>query len=487
MNNDQKIVNGLLWKLLERFGVQGAQFVLQIILARILDPEHYGVLSMMIIFTALANVFIQRGFNTALIQNKDVTEKDYSSVFWVTGAVAIILYIVLFAAAPFIAQFYNMPDLVQPFRVLCLVLFPGALNSIQLAKVSRALDFKKVFYSNVAAIVVAGALGIVLAICGAGLWALVAQNLVNVSVACIVMWFTVKWRPTFKINFQRIKVLFSYGWKLLVSGLMDTLYQDLRSLIIGKKFDSATLGYYNRGKQFPHFIINSINAAVQSVMLPAMSANQDDRGKLKILMRNSITISSFIIFPMMAGLAGVAKPLVSLLLTEKWLPCVPYLQIYCFTMAFLPVHTCNLQAINAMGRSDIFLRLEVIKKIYGTAVLILAVIFFESPIGIALTGIISSLISCFVNISPNKKLVGYSYIEQMKDIVPYFITSLLMCGCVLAVGMLQLPDILLLILQFITGVVVYTAMSYALRLPACKTVHDLLRRNLKKKRSKYTA
>ena len=247
MSNSKQISQGLFWKLMERFGVQISQFVLQIVLARILDPAHYGVLSMMIIFTTLANVFIQRGFNTSLIQNKDVTEDDYSSVFWVTMTIAVAIYGLLFFSAPLIAKFYKMPDLVSPFRVLCLVLFPGALNSVQLAKISRNMDFKKVFKSNVAAILVSGIVGIILALLGAGLWALVAQNMLNTIVACIVMWFTVKWRPRLVCNFSRVKVLIKYGWKLLVSGLIDTLYQDLRSLVIGKKYNSSTLGYYIRG------------------------------------------------------------------------------------------------------------------------------------------------------------------------------------------------------------------------------------------------
>lgn len=482
MNSKKTVFSALIWKTLERFGVQGTQFVLQIILARLLDPEHYGILSLMVIFTTLANVFIQRGFNTALIQNKDVTEEDYSSVFWVTMGIAAVLYGILFAAAPLIAQLYEMPDLVQPFRVLCLVLFPGALNSIQLAKVSRKMDFKKVFRSNIAAIVISGAVGIVLAYLGAGLWALVAQYLLNVAIACLVMWFTVKWRPQFVCCFARIRVLFSYGWKLLVSGLLDTLYQDIRSLVIGVKYDSGTLGYYNRGKQFPQFIINSVNNAVQSVLLPAMSAEQDDKTRVKKMMRNSIMLSSYIIFPMMAGLAAVAEPLVRLLLTEKWLPCVPYLRIYCFTLAFYPVHSCNLQAINAMGRSDIFLKLEIFKKIQGIALLIIAVFCFDSPIAIAMTGIYSTCINCFANAFPNKKLIGYSYFEQVKDFLPSLTASVLMCGCVLAVELLGLSDIVTLILQIVTGIALYIAISAMIGLAPFKMLLNLLKGFLNKQK-----
>ncbi len=475
------VSSGLFWKLLERFGVQGVQFLLQIVLARLLDPEHYGTLSLMIIFTTLANVFVQNGFSTALIQNKDVTEDDYSSVFWVSSGVAGVLYAVIFFCAPLIAQLYKMPDLVAPLRVLALMLFPGALNSVQLAKVSRELDFKKVFYSNIGAILVSGAVGIVIALNGGGLWALVVQSMLNVFVACLVMRVSVKWRIRLVCNWQRIKVLFSFGWKLLTSALLDTLYQDVRSLVIGVKYDSATLGHYNRGKQFPQFFIQAVTGAVQSVMLPAMAAEQDDRARVKALMRRSIMLSAYVIFPLMAGLAGVATPMVRLLLTDKWLPCVPYLQIYCFTLAFNPVHSCNLQAINAMGRSDLFLKLEIIKKSYGMAALAIAVFCFDSPIAIALTGVVTVFISCFVNASPNKKLVGYSYFEQMRDLLPAAGLSGVMLLCVLAVGRLPLPDIAILPLQVVIGAAVYVVLSALLRIPEFIALRDMINNIIKQK------
>lgn len=461
--NTSNIASGLAWKLLERFGVQGVQFVLQIILARLLDPEHYGVLSMMVIFTTLANVFIQNGFNTALIQNKDVSEEDYSSVFWVSLAIAGGLYGVLFVSAPVIAHFYEMPSIVSPLRVLSLMLLPGALNSVQLAKVSREMDFKQVFRSNIGGVILSGIAGIVLAKMGAGLWALVAQTLLNTVFACIVMFITVKWRPRLVCDLKRVKVLFSFGWKLLASSLLDTLYQDIRSLVIGKKYDADTLGYYNRGKQFPQFVINAINGAVQSVLLPAMSARQDEPEKVKTLMRSSIMLSSYVIFPMMAGLAAVSAPLVELLLTEKWLPCVPYMQVYCFSLAFYPVHTSNLQAINAMGRSDIFLKLELIKKTMGICLLTIAVFCFDSPLAIAMTGLVSTVINCFVNSFPNKKLIGYSYFEQMRDILPSFAAALTMCGAVLLVGRFIPGTFLRLMLQILAGVAVYAGLSLVLR------------------------
>ncbi len=480
--SEKSTSKALAWKLLERFGVQGVQFILQIILARLLDPEHYGALSIMIIFTNLATVFIESGFNTALIQKKDADERDFSSVLWVSLGVAGLLYAVLFFAAPLIASFYEIPEIVAPFRVLGLMLIPGAFNSVQLAVVSREMNFKKVFTSNLAGMIIAGAVGVAIAYLGGGLWALVAQSTINVVVTCIVMLFTVRWVPKFILDFKRVGILFSFGWKLLVSGILNTLYQDLRSLVIGKKYDSGTLGYYDRGKQFPQFFIGAINGAVQSVLLPAMSKKQDDRAQIKEFTRTSIVVSSYILFPMMAGLAVVATPMVSLLLTDKWLPCVPYLQVYCFILAFSPIHSCNLQAINAMGRSDIFLRLEIIKKSIGIISLVIAVFCFETPLAIALTGAFTTIISSFINAFPNKKLINYSYLEQIKDLIPSFAVAGLMGVGVYLINYLDLSDVVKLIIQIPTGIVLYFGLSALLRIKGFVYLKTAIKTTLNKKK-----
>ena len=479
-SNPNSLVGSLAWKLLERFGVQGTQFILQIVLARILSPDHYGLLSIMIIFTNLANVFIQTGFNTALVQNKDVTEEDYSSVFWVSFTMAVLFYGIIFFCAPLIAAFYAMPDIIWPLRVLALMLLPGALNSVQLAKVSREMNFRKVFYSNIAGILLAGSAGIAIAVLGGGLWALVAYTMVNVFTACLVMRFTCNWRIRLVCDLRRIRVLFSFGWKLLLSSLIDTLYQDIRSLVIGKKYDSSTLGYYNRGKQFPQFFITAVNGTVQSVMLPAMSQKQDSKEEVKKLTRTSIMVSAFILFPIMAGLAGVATPLVRLLLTDKWLPCVPYLQIYCFSLAFYPIHSCNLQAINAMGRSDVFLILEIIKKTIGLTALAIAVFCFNSPIAIAMTGVFTVFTSFLVNAFPNKKLIHYSYKEQILDILPSLVLAVVMLGCVWAVELLALPTWLTLLTQVMVGMIVYASLALLLKLKPCRFLVEALGQKFKK-------
>lgn len=475
------IGKNLLWKLMERFGVSGIQFVLQILLARLLGPDCYGVLSILLIFTSLANVFIQKGFNTSLVQNKDVEEDDYSSVLWVSMVIALIAYGIIFFFAPYISFYFNMPDIEAPIRVIALMLFPGALNSIQIAKVSREMNFKVIFYSGIGGAIISGIVSITIAFMGGGIWALVAQTLINVTAVCVIMRFTVKLKLKLKCNIHRVKQLFSYGWKILLSALLETLYQDLSSLVIGKKYDSGTLGYYNRGKQFPQYVVTAIDGAVQSVMLPAMSAEQDEKSVVKKMMRNSIIMSSYMVFPVMMGLAAVATPLISILLSEEWLPCVPYMQIFCFTFAFNPVHTCNLQAINALGRSDIYLKLEIIKKICGIAILVFAVFCFDSPLAIAMTGVVFIFIGWFINAFPNKKLIDYSYFEQMIDIVPALIISFIMFGIVLLVGTINLAPILLLIIQILVGIVTYLLLSHLIKPQAYSLLLGQMKRLLRKK------
>jgi O-antigen/teichoic acid export membrane protein len=455
--NKSKVISSLFWKLMERGGTQGMQFIVQIVLARLLLPEDYGIIALVTIFILIARVFVQSGFNTALIQKKDADDLDFSSVFYLSLFVAGLLYIILFFASPFIADFYQNPQLVLVLRVLSITLFFGAINSIQNAFVARNMMFKKLFFSSLGAIIVSGTIGIATAYLGWGVWALVTQQLMSQLSITIILWFTVKWRPKLLFSFERVKGLFSYGWKLLVSALIDTLYMNLCSLIIGKIYSPDMLGYFNRGKQFPQLLVTNINGSIQSVMLPALASEQDDRKRVKDMVRRSIVTSSFILFPMMVGLAVVAEPLVKLLLTDKWLPCVPFLQIFCASYALWPIHTANLQAINALGRSDIFLRLEIIKKIIGLTILGISISF--GVYAIALGGVLSGIISTFINAYPNKKLLDYSYKEQWKDIMPSLLISLVMGGIVYLFNYLSLAAWQILVLQVAIGAVIYIGLA----------------------------
>lgn len=482
-NKKSVVIKSLIFKLMERCGYQGIAFVVQIILARILDPSDYGVLTLLTIFINVSQVFVQSGLNTALIQRKDITEKDYSSVFYISLAIALILYGVLFLFSPFVADFYNMPQLKNVLRVLAIILIPGAFNSIQNAKISREMRFKSLMYCTLGAVIISGTVGITMAFMGFGVWALVGQQLANQITICLLMLIVVKWRPMAAFELKRVKILFSFGWKLLCSSLIDTIYRELRSLVIGKKYNAKTLGYYNRGKQFPDIIVNNINGAIQSVMLPALSKQQDNKDQMKSMMRRAIVTSSYIIFPLMVGLAVVAEPLISLLLTDKWLFCVPYLRIYCFTYAFYPIHTANLQALNAQGRSDKFLQLEIIKKSYGIVVLLITVFCFHSPIAIAMGGACTTLISCFVNASPNKKLLNYSYFEQIKDIFPSLLISCIMGVVVYCIMFFHLATWLTLIIQVIVGGIVYIALSEIVKLECYVYLKNIILGYMKKRKT----
>jgi teichuronic acid exporter len=457
-----KVMSGLLWKLMERGGTQGIQFIVQIILARLLLPEDYGIIALVLVFLTIANVFVQSGFNTALIQKKDADEADFSSVFYLSLFIAGLIYIVLFFTAPFISAFYEEPQLIPVFRVLSITLFFGALNSIQNAVIARNLQFKKLFLSSSGAILISGTVGVYMAYTGFGVWALVGHQLTNQLLIMLILWFTVKWRPKRLFSPRKVKNLFSFGWKLLVSSLINTIYNDLRSLIIGKMYNPAMLGFYNRGQQFPSLIVLNIDGSIQSVMLPVLSSQQDNRPRVKDMMRRAIVTSSFIIFPMMVGLAVTAEPLVMLLLTDKWLPCVPFLQIFCAVYAFMPIHTANLQAINALGRSDIFLKLEVIKKVFGISILVVTV--FYGIYAIALGQVLSGIISTFINAYPNKRLLGYSYKEQWNDIYPSLLLSLVMGTLVYSLKWLGLSVLITFIAQVCVGVIVYVVMAWLFKL-----------------------
>lgn len=469
MSLKSSVITSLIWKFLERIGTQGVQFVVAIILARLLAPADFGLIALVTVFVMIANVFVQSGLNTALIQKKNADNLDFSTVFYSSLALATVLYLGLFFGAPLIAKFYNnQVELISVIRVLGLMLPLGALNSIQEAYVARNMMFKKLFYRSVGAIIPAGIIGVVCAYLGFGIWSLVAQQLLNALLICVIMWFTVKWRPSLSFSFERWKRLFSFGWKLLCSALLDTFYRNIRDLVIGKLFTPTDLGFYNRGDQFPKIIIANINSSIQSVLLPSLSTVQDDRVRLKSLARRSIKTSSFLILPMMTGLAAIAKPLTLVVLGEKWLPAVPFIQICCFSYAFWPIHTTNLSAINAVGRSDVFLKLEIIKKCYGLAVLALAIWLFRSPIGIAMSAAITAPLGSFVNAYPNKKLLNYGFIEQMKDFVPSLLLSLVM-GVIVYFGgdimtdSLGVSPILLLSVSVVVGLLLYLGLAKILR------------------------
>ena len=455
--NNQTVFKNLIWRFAERVGAQGVSLVVSIILARILAPEAYGKVALLSVFLTILEVFVDSGLGNALIQKKDADTDDFTTVFCFNVVWCLILYGVLYIGAPLIAAFYEDASLISLTRVAGITILISGVKNIQLAYVSRTMQFKKFFMATLGGTLFSGVAGIVLAYQGFGVWALVIQTITNAAIDTFILWITVKWRPTGKFRLERLKKLLSYGWKLLASALLDTIYNNLRSLIIGKKYTSEDLAYYNKGMSWPNLIVSNINTSIDSVLLPAMSSEQDDRIRVKQMTRRSIRISTYIMAPLMLGLFAVAPALVSLLLTDKWLPIVPYMRVFCITYMFYPMHTANLNAIKAMGRSDLFLKLEIIKKIVG--LIVLAATMWFGPLVMVYSLLLVSLCSQIINTWPNRKLLCYSYLEQLKDILPNILMAAVMAVIVSGVSLLELPSIVTLVIQVALGAVSYIVMS----------------------------
>lgn len=454
----KKVVGSFFWRFAERTGAQGVTFIVSLVLARILLPETYGTIALITVFISILNVFVDSGLGNALEQKKDADDLDFSSVFYFNIFACTLLYIGVYFAAPLIALFYDDVELTPVIRVLSLTIVISGVKNVQQAYVGRNLLFKRFFFATLIGTIGAAVIGIAMAYGGYGIWAIVAQQLFNITVDTIILWITVKWRPKRMFSWERLKGLLSYGWKLLISTLIDTIYNEVRQLIIGKMYSSADLAYYNRGKQFPSVIITNINVSINSVLLPTMSRNQDDRTRLKDMTRRAIKTSIYVMAPLMMGLAFCAEPVVRLLITDKWIESVPYLRIFCIVFMFYPIHTANLNAIKAMGRSDTFLKLEIIKKIVGVA-LLLSTMWF-GVMAMAYSLLFSTLLSMIINSWPNRKLLDYPYLDQMKDILPSILLAVIMGACILPIQLLGLNSFLTLLIQVLAGALIYVIGSY---------------------------
>ena len=451
--NNNSVLNNFLWRFFERSGAQGVTLIVSIVLARILDPAIYGTVALVTVFTTILQVFVDSGMGNALIQKKDADDLDFSTVFYFNVALCLLLYAVMFFAAPLISAFYNQPDLTPVIRVLSLTIVISGVKNIQQAYVSRNMLFKRFFFATLGGTIGAAFVGIFMALRGYGVWALVAQNLFNQAVDTVILWITVKWRPKKMFSFERLKQLFSYGWKLLLSSLLDVGYQDLRTLIIGKLYTPDDLAFYNRGEQFPRLIVTNVNSSIDSVLFPKLSSEQDNKDRVRDITSRAIKTSTYIMAPLMVGLAVCAEPIVKLVLTEKWLPAVFFLRIFCFTYAFYPLHTANLNAIKAMGRSDLFLKLEILKKVVGMIALLSTM--WISVEAMAYSLLFTSVASQIINSFPNSKLLNYRYIDQLKDILPEILLALFMGLVVYCVNFLRLNDWITLLIQVPLGIVIY--------------------------------
>lgn len=477
-----KVIKNFIWRYGEALGVQLVGIVVSIVLARLLTPEDYGLLALVNVFLSITSVFITAGLGTALIQKKNPDDLDYSTVFYANAVLCLVLYLILFFCAPLIADFYGKDELVSIVRVLGLTLLISFVKNVQTSYATKNMLFKKFFFSTLGGTIGSAFIGIFLAYKGFGVWALIVQSLFNNTVDTIIMWFTVKWRPKWMFSFKRLKSLFSFGWKLLVSALIDNLYNNLRSLIIGKVYSAIDLAQYNRGKNWPWAIISNVNSSIDSILFPTMSNAQDNKETVKMMARRAMKISTYIMSPLFMGLAACGKSLISIVITDKWLPSYPFMVIFCITYMFYPLNTSNLNAIKALGRSDIFLKLEIIKRIIGVAAILIT--FRISIMAMAYSLLVTSVLGQIINSWPNKELMNYSYIEQLKDILPGIGLAAIMGVCVYCINFIGLNNWLTLLIQIPLGAIIYIGASVIFKLESFTYCLNIVKSVLVKVKSK---
>ena len=466
-HTNKKVMSGIFWKFAERILAQGTSFLISVVLARLMMPEDYGIVAIVLVFISIANVFITQGFSQSLIQKKDADEVDFSTVFYCSFGIACLLYGVMFFAAPVIADFYDNALLTPVLRVFSLRLLMTAYGSVQHAYVSRHMLFRRFFLSTLAGTLISGVVGIGMAYVGFGVWALVAQYLVNSAIDILILTITVPWRPRLLFSVDAAKKLMGFGWKVLAANLLGTVYNNLRSLLIGKYHSEADLAYYNKGKHFPDLLMSNVVVSITSVLFPALSDCSDDPARLKHYHRRSLKSTAYLVFPAMAGMFAVARPMILVFLTEKWAQSIFYAQMVCLYSTMHTITQTNLQVVTAMGRSDIVLKLEFVKKPVNLLLLLLALPYGPEALAVSLP--VGSLFSMTVNMYPVQKLLGYTYGQQIRDVLPSLMMSVLMALAVYPIQYLLLPMGMILLLQIAAGCVIYVLLSVISR---NETFHD---------------
>lgn len=465
-------INGFAWKFMEKIGSQGISLIVQIILARILLPEEFGIVGYLTLFINLSDVFIQQGFTTALIQKKDADESDFSSVFFANLFMSVVIYGVLVILAPFISAFYNEPELTHVMRVMSLTVIFGAFSAVHNAIMAKNLEFKKSFFRGLANILVYAVVGISMACMGFGVWSLVFAKLAGLFVGAIVLWITVKWVPHKIFSVNRVRSLFKYSSKVLGTNLLNTLFNNINSIIIGRFYTSADMGYYQRGQSIPQAAMQAVDGSMTEVMYPTFSLIQDDLGKLKAALRRSMKLSTYVVFPILIGLMVVSRPLTIVLLTEKWLPSVPYMQLTCVICLFWPL-AARSQALNAMGLSNVTLKLSIIGKILTLVCLLLLARF--GVIYIMYGNIFTSIITFFISSHYINEYIHYSIWELMKDLCPNLILSLVMGVLVHFVSLIGFANIVTLVVQILVGIAIYIVGSLIFKLDSLSYLYNIMK------------
>lgn len=454
--NGGRIVSGMFWRFGEKITAQFVSFVVSIVLARILMPEDYGIIAIVNVFITIAEIFVTSGLSTSLIQKKDATQIDFSTIFWCSLGLAGILYVVVFVGAPIIAKIYNMSLLCSVIRVFSIKLPVAAFNSIQNAYVSRNMDFRKFFFATLGGTIVSAIVGITLALKGFGVWALVAQYITNSIIDTLVLFVMVDWRPTFEFSVDSAKPLMRYGWKILATDLIGTVFNQLNSFIIGIKYTSADLAFYVQGKKIPDLLNNNIGSTLTAVLFPAMSQT-DNIDEIKVIRRSSLKMMGYVLFPIMLGMMAVADNMIIVLLSEKWDFAIPFARIACLDAMVNIMGTTLIQEIKAIGRSDITLRMELIKKPIFLIVILLAMQI--NVTAIAWTLPFNSILAFCFNVVPVRKYIGFDLKVYLKDAFPSILMSMIMACLVYMIRFVIGNRMICLVFQVVMGTGIYIVLS----------------------------
>lgn len=472
MMEKKTVLNNVGWRFAEQFLSYAITFIISIIIARLLEPSDYGAIAIIMVFITLANILVYNGFSSSLIQKKDADDVDFSSIFYFTGGNSLLLYGLLYFIAPYVAEYYDQEILCPTLRVLGLRIIFSAVNSVQQAAIARRMEFKKNFYASLGGNISSALIGLAAAFYGLGIWALVIQSLLQIIITSIILWFTVKWRPIWAFSVNRTKRLVSYGWKLTASALVGAIYDDLRTLIIGKVYSQSDLAYYSRGQQFPSVIMGNINVAVTSVFFPVLSRIQDDRSQFVRSNRKMVQVLSGIISPLMVGLAAIAEPLIRLILTDKWIECVPFLQLSCAFYWLTCIYNTYLTSYKAIGNSGLALKLELIDDIIG---ILLVICFFKiSVMAILLVTIFSRLLAFLMSMVMTKKLFNVKYRDQLLDAIAPLIAALIMYLCIYTVSLIPMGMYGTMFIQIIIGILSYVVIAYLVKLPVYNEVKPVV-------------
>lgn len=472
----QKTLSGLFWSFIDLISKQGLQFIFMIVLARVLVPEHFGLLGMVMIFVALSQTLIDSGFSQALIREKNVEKKDFSTTFIFNMLFSIVIFILIYFMAPLISKFYSEPQLISVIRVIGLTVFFQAISIVPRTMLTREVDFKAQTKVSIIASVCSGIIAILLALYGFGVWALILRILTQEAFQSIMLIYITRWKPSFEFSVISFKKFFSFGWKLLVSSLIDTVYKNIHYIIIGRLYTKTDLGYYTNARQIRDAINQGITRSIQRVTYPVLSSIQSEDTKLKYGFKKTIRLTAYVFFPIMIGIASISDNLIVLLLGSKWEPAIIYFQLLCVAAILFPMHAINLNVLKVKGRSDLFLRLEIIKKLITTAALVITIYLNLGVSSFILTSIITSHLALLINTYYSGKEIGYGTLEQIIDILPAYFSAFTMGGIIWIGGnLLNINSILALLIQIPIGVLIYIGISKLLRIKEFTEVYDLFK------------